>query len=289
MSLFAEADTLEQARIKLAAVFSAAGKEPAALEARLLMEEATGLSALGLVTHADRQLDRTAAMVLQNYASRRVAGEPVSRILGRSGFFGLDLLVDPDVLDPRADTETLVNTALGLLERKKLRKPRILDLGVGSGAILCALLDARADAFGVGVDISEAACDLTLRNLARCGLTGRSGVVRGDWTSSLNGGFDLVVSNPPYLAHTEIPELEPEVRSFDPILALDGGVDGLGPYRRIAPDLERLMRSGGIACFEIGWRQGADVTAILAAEGFNDVEIARDAAGRDRVVAVQAS
>ena len=281
---------MAQARQKLAAAFTAAGKEAAGLEARLFLQAATGLTPLALAICADGSLlDQPSAALLRDYAARRVAGEPVSRILGRSGFYGLNLHVAPDVLDPRADTETLVNAALALLDATKAPQPRILDLGVGSGAILCALLDARSDAFGVGVDLSPAACALTRQNLAHCGLSERSAVVRGDWTDSLGGRFDLIVSNPPYISHSEIAALEPEVIAFDPLLALDGGVDGLDPYRRIASDLSRLLRPGGAACFEIGWRQGAEVTAILRVAGFDQARIFRDNGQRDRVVAVEIS
>jgi release factor glutamine methyltransferase len=281
---------LAQARQKLAAAFTAASKEAAGLESRLFLQAATGLTPLALATCADGSLlDQASAALLRGYAARRVAGEPVSRILGRSGFYGLNLHVAPDVLDPRADTETLVNAALILLDATKVTQPRILDLGVGSGAILCALLDARSDAFGVGVDLSPAACDLARKNLAYCGLSERCAVVRGDWTEALNSRFDLIVSNPPYISHSEIEALEPEVIAFDPLLALDGGVDGLDPYRRISSDLSRLLRPGGAACFEIGWRQGAEVTAILRAAGFGQARIFRDNGKRERVVAIEIS
>ncbi len=287
---FAATDTLAQARQKLMAAFTAAGKEAAGLESRLCLQAATGLTPLALATCANETLlDQASAALLRGYASRRVAGEPISRILGQSGFYGLNLCVAPDVLDPRADTETLVNAALALLGSMKVTRPRILDLGVGTGAILCALLDARPDAFGLGVDISPPACALTRQNLAHCGLSERSAVVRGDWTDSLTGRFDLIVSNPPYISQSEIATLEPEVIAFDPILALDGGVDGLDPYRRIAADLSRLLRPGGAACFEIGWRQGSDVTGILRAAGFDEARIFKDNGCRDRVVTIEIS
>jgi release factor glutamine methyltransferase len=252
------------------------------------MEEATGSNPLGLLTGSDRQLGPDVAARLEKYAARRLGGEPVSRILGRSGFFGLDLVIGPDVLDPRADTETLVNVALAKLNSTERTSPLILDLGTGSGAILSALLDARGDAFGVGVDISPKACVQARQNLARCGLSERSSVVCGDWTGALQGQFDLIVSNPPYISWSELGALDREVVAFDPILALNGGPDGLDPYRSIAPELTRLLRSGGAACFEIGWRQAADVTQILKSAGFGETRISTDHAGRDRVVAVDA-
>lgn len=254
-----------------------------------MLEDATGLSPLALLMEAERRLGDEAATLLQLYAARRLSGEPVSRILGRSGFYGLNLRVGKDVLDPRADTETLVDAALALLERKNIVNPRILDLGTGSGAILCAILHCRDDAFGVGVDLSTTACALTRQNLAHCGLANRSAVICGDWTQALRGAFDLIVSNPPYIASDEIASLEPEVAAFDPILALDGGADGLEPYRHIARDLNSLLTRGGGACFEIGWRQAGDVRHILAAAGFPDAAILTDGGKRDRVVVIDAA
>jgi release factor glutamine methyltransferase len=269
---------------------TAAGKQEAGLEARLLLQAATGLPPLTLVAQAGEiLLDARVAAYLQLCATRLVAGEPVSRILGRSGFYGLDLQVEPDVLDPRSDTETLVNAALALLNSRGESRVRILDLGVGSGAILCALLDALPEAFGVGVDISAPACGLSRRNLADCGLSQRSVVVRGDWAEAINGQFDLVVSNPPYIAQCELAFLEKEVIAFDPVLALDGGADGLDCYRRIAADLRRLVSPGGVACFEIGWNQGRAVAEILTATGAGETKIFRDIANRERVVTLEIS
>ena len=285
-SMFAADETLSAARRRLGAALAAAGKESAALEARILLEAATGLDALALLTRGEDRLG-DAAGVLERFAARRLAGEPVNRITGTTNFFGLDLLVAPDVLDPRGDTEILVETALELLTRKGVANPRILDLGVGSGAILCALLDALPDGFGVGVDFSADACACARTNLARCGLESRGKVIRGDWTAALSGRFDLVVSNPPYISHAEIAELDCEVRNHDPLLALDGGPDGLAPYRLLAGELGRLLRPGGLACFEIGWRQADDVSALFRGAGFGRVSRRRDHGGRERVIAVE--
>jgi len=270
----------------LATALAAANKEPAQIEARLLLGAATGLSPVAMLADPGRKLGE-AATILCGFAERRLAGEPVARILGRSGFYGLDLQVSPAVLDPRNDTETLVNVALDHLQRSGVQSPVIIDLGTGSGAILCALLDSRPDAYGLAVDLSPAACDMAQRNLWQCGLAARSAVICGDWAEAVAGVFDLVVSNPPYIASREIDELDVEVTGFDPMLALDGGADGLAPYRRIAPALPRLLRAGGAACFEIGWRQGAEVTQILAQVGFVGATTHLDGSGRDRVVSVQ--
>jgi release factor glutamine methyltransferase len=275
---------LAQARKQLASALADAGKEPAALEARHLLEGASGLSSLELLMRDDEPLGLERAERLQRFMERRIAGAPVGRILGRSGFYGLDLLVTPDVLDPRADTETLVNAALDFASALRWAQPNILDLGTGSGAILCALLDALPDATGIGVDLSPSACGIAQANLARSGLAKRASIFCGNWAESLVGEFELIVSNPPYIALTEKAELAQEVRDHDPALALYGGSDGLGCYRRIAPSLTRLLKPGGAAFFEIGWRQAGQVAKIFEAEGFGGMEVIRDCGGRDRVV-----
>ena len=282
-------DTVAQARNRLASALAKAGKEPAALEARLLLEGACGLTALELVTRADERLDPDAAARLRLFAERRLAGEPVSRILGQSGFYGLDLLVTPDVLDPRGDTETLVKAALDFAVTRLGPAPRILDLGLGSGAILCALLASLPDAFGVGVDKSPAACAVARINLSRCGLADRSAVFCGNWAGALAGRFDMVVSNPPYIALTEKAELASEVVDHDPPLALYGGPDGLDCYREIAPRLEGLLTPDGGAFFEIGYRQGTVAAALFEGERLAGVHVVKDRSGRDRVVAMRAA
>jgi release factor glutamine methyltransferase len=275
---------LAQARKRLASALADAGKESAALEARHLLEGASGLNSLELLMRGDEPLGLERAERLQGFMERRIAGAPVGRILGRSGFYGLDLLVTPDVLDPRADTETLVNAALDFVGARRWIHPNILDLGTGSGAILCALLDALPHATGIGVDLSPSACRIAQANLARCGLANRSSIACGNWAEALAGTFELIVSNPPYIALTEETELAQEVTNHDPALALYGGSDGLDCYRRIAPCLSRLLQPGGGALFEIGWRQAAEVAKIFEAEGFGPTEVVRDSGGRDRVV-----
>jgi release factor glutamine methyltransferase len=286
---FSERDTFAQARHRLASALANAGKEPASIDSRLLLEAATGLSSLELVARANDRLDPSAAERLQNLANRRLGNEPINRILGRSGFFGIDLLVTSDVLDPRADTEALVNSALDFVCARQIVRPRVLDLGTGSGAILCAILHSIPDAFGIGVDLSSAACEVARTNLKSLGLHERSTVICGNWGDSLSGRFDLVVSNPPYIADDERLILAPEVVDHDPHLALFGGGDGLCCYRQIARELSRLLKPGGGAFFEIGWRQARSVIEILSMEGFTNARGATDSGGRDRVVSVIAA
>jgi release factor glutamine methyltransferase len=255
-------------------------------DARLLLRAALGLTRLELALSSDASLTPEDWERLSRLASRRAAREPVSRILGERGFWTLDLSVSPNVLDPRPDTETLVETTLALVEQRDAPLS-ILDLGSGSGAILCALLCELPQAQGVAVDLSPHACAATRENLARCGLSDRAFVMRGRWGAALAGPFDIIVSNPPYVRAAEIESLAPEVRLHDPALALDGGADGLDCYRQILDDLRRLLAPGGLVGFEIGWDQLAGVTQLLDRKGLSVVRATRDAGGRDRVVAAR--
>ncbi len=193
------------------------------------------------------------------------------------------LSVGPQVLTPRPDTELVVIAALERLEPASAA--RVLDLGVGSGAILLSVLAERPAAKGLGVDISEEALAVARENAANLGLAGRTALLRGDWTAGLeDDGFDLVVSNPPYIPTADIPTLDPEVRQYEPLAALDGGPDGLEAYRRLAPEILRVLKPGASFVVEIGHDQGAAVSSLFAAAGADDVELRQDLGGRDRVV-----
>ncbi len=275
------------ARVAAALTESGVETQEAQDDARALLRAAARLSQLDLALSPETSLTTNEAERLWNYAARRAAREPVSRILGARGFWTLDLTVAPDVLDPRADTETLVETALDLIEDHNAPLA-VLDLGAGSGAILCALLSELPQASGVAVDLSAAACAATRENLARCGLSQRAQVLRGRWGTPLASRFDVIVSNPPYVRAGDIATLDPEVRLHDPRLALDGGADGLDCYREIVGDLRRLLAPGGLVAFEVGFDQAASVAALLQAENLEIAGFARDAGGRDRVVAARA-
>lgn len=271
-----------------ARLLASSGIEQARFDARTLLLAAARITHAELVLNPDAPLGEEAAGLLAAYAARRAAREPVSRILAMRGFWTLDLQVAPDVLDPRADTETLVELALSLLPGRRNEPLRILDLGSGSGAIICALLSELPQARGVAVDLSAAACALTKANLARCGLSERASVIRGRWADAIGCRFDVVVSNPPYIRSEDLEGLDPEVCLHDPALALDGGADGLVCYREIARSLKRILAPGGLGLVEAGAGQAPDIRDIFAGAGLRVVATARDAGGHERAVAAQA-
>ncbi len=260
-----------------------AGVDSPVIDARLLVEAAAGATRLDLITDPYRALSDDQAATLEAYVARRERREPVARILGRKGFWKIMLQVGPAVLIPRPDTETVLDVVLAAFEEQ--RRFQVLDLGVGSGAILLAILAERPNAVGLGIDISEEALAVARDNAARLGLEGRAAFLRGDWAEGLGDeSFDLVVSNPPYIPSETIETLDPEVRDHEPRLALDGGADGLDAYRALAPEILRVLRPGGVFAVEIGWDQAEAVTAVLQAAGAQAVKIVKDLALRDRVV-----
>lgn len=280
-------ETREKALARLARFLEANGVEEAREDARLLLFDACGVAHADYVLSPEAPLGETAASLLAERAARRAAREPVSRILATRGFWTLDLSVFPDVLDPRPDTESVVALALSFLASRRNEALRVLDLGSGSGALLCALLAELPHAFGVAVDRSPQALLATRANLARCGLSARAALLRGLWGSALGGAFDLIVSNPPYVKSGEIDRLSPEVRLHDPRLALDGGVDGFFCIREIATDLPRLLAPGGVVVIEVGLGQARETAALLAATGLENAGIRQDAGGRERAVAAR--
>jgi release factor glutamine methyltransferase len=262
----------------------AAGLDSPVIDARLLLEAATGASRTDILTDPNRALDDDQQAALDAYLARREGREPVSQILGRQGFWSIMLTVNGAVLTPRPDTEALVNLCLKAFEPG--RPFRLLDLGVGSGAILLAILAERPAARGLGIDVSEEAVAVARDNAASLGLEGRAAFLRGDWTALLeDAGFDLVVSNPPYIASAEIDTLDPEVRAFEPRIALDGGPDGLDAYRTLAPEVLRVLKPGGMFALEVGVGQSGAVQGLMEAAGAADLMVAKDYGGRDRVVA----
>lgn len=267
-----------------AAAFAESGMETPDREARALLRGGLGLTDLDLVTRGEQEVAEDDATRLRALAERRARGEPLARLTGRREFWSLDFSLNPETLVPRPETETLVEAALSLFP-DRAAPLRLLDLGTGSGALLAALLSEYPAAFGVGVDLAPGAARQARANLAALGFATRAAVLVGHWGEALTGGFDLVVSNPPYIPSTDIPELQREVRTHDPLLALDGGPQGLDAYRALALALPGLLVAGGYAVLELGIGQERQVAGLLTAAGLTVEGPARaDLAGIARAI-----
>ncbi len=261
----------------------AAGVEGPVIDARLLVEAASGASRLDIITDPHRRLTDDQARTLEVLVARREKREPVSHILGVRGFWKIMLKVTPDVLTPRPDTESLLDVVLPRMPSD--RAVSVLDLGVGSGAILLAILAERPAARGLGVDVSAEAVAVARENAANLGLATRVALLRGDWTAGLAPeSFDVVVANPPYVPTGDIDALAPEVRDHEPRLALDGGADGLDAYRVIAPQVMRVLRPGGLFAIEIGLGQASAVQTLFRQAGAVNVSAHDDLTARPRIV-----
>jgi release factor glutamine methyltransferase len=251
--------------------FELAGIEDARTDARILSAHALKLSRAQLISQSDRELEAREVDALSARAARRLKREPVSRILGEREFWGLRFVINASVLDPRPETETLVEAALDWITTRHLRNEalRVLDIGTGSGALLLALLSELPAATGVAADKSSDALMVARANADRLGFADRCKFVVTDYAATLRGPFDLIVSNPPYIASGEIPQLSPEVRNYDPMLALDGGSDGLNAHRAIISDAPRLQASRGRLILELGKGQADAVSRIAENAGLS--------------------
>jgi len=276
------AELLRKARRQLAE----AGIVDAALDARLLVEHFSGTTRTQAISQPDRMIDPATVAAVEAALARRISGEPVHRILGFREFYGLRLSLSKETLEPRPDTETLVEAVLPFVRQAVQGKGAcsILDLGTGTGAIALALLSAVPQAVATGVDISADALATAARNGADLGLDGRFCTLQSDWFEKISDRYDAIVSNPPYIAGKEIAALQKEVRDFDPSRALDGGADGLDAYRIIAANASAHLEKDGIVAVEIGSTQKEDVTALFERTGFIVLEAMPDLAGDDRVL-----
>jgi release factor glutamine methyltransferase len=280
--------TVETARRTLTARFRTGRIDSAELDARILVGAALGLDLSGMIAAAARPVTATEATQIEDFARRRLTGEPVARILGLKEFWGLPLKLSAATLVPRPDTETVVELALEMLQAAppSLDPLRIADIGTGSGAILLALLSELPKAFGIGTDISAAAAQTARANAARLGLAPRAAFVVCDYAAALSDSFDLMVSNPPYIRSAEIAGLAAEVRDHDPLLALDGGIDGLDAYRALIPQAARRLRPGGALVVEAGLGQSGDIGGLMEGAGLTLERPAKaDLAGIRRAVA----
>lgn len=264
--------------------FRLANIEDPQIDARILVGHALRLDRAQLMSHADRILETREVAAISGLAARRLRHEPVARILGGKEFWDLTLAVTPDVLVPRPETETVVEAALDFVVRGGLRleKLRVLDIGTGTGALLLALLQELPNATGTGTDISAGAIAVARSNAERNGLAARCRFVTCHIADAVRGPFDLIVSNPPYIPRAEIVALAPDVRDYDPHVALDGGTDGLDVYRAIAADAGRLLAPGGRLFVELGVGQEGPVHALFAAAGLTVNAARADLAGIPR-------
>jgi release factor glutamine methyltransferase len=276
-------DTIGSTVGDVAAALGAAGFDEPRRRARRLVAAALGLSAAEVFSHLDRMIPAADSERVADFLARMLAHEPLSRIQGVREFWGLEFRLSADTLDPRPETETVIEAVIARFPERRSGY-RILDLGTGSGCLLLSLLSEFPAASGVGVDRAPGAAAAARDNAVRLGLAARAHFVVGDWASALAGSFDIVVANPPYIPTGEIATLEPEVREFDPHRALDGGADGLGAYRVIARELPLLLVPDGLFATEIGYGQDAAVTRLIAAHGLMIEEIIPDLAGIPRCV-----
>jgi len=286
--LAAQPLTLAQALRRATADLATAGIEGPGNDARRLASAVLGLTAAQLLARPERPLSPEEVRGLGRFIARRVAREPVSRILGERQFYGRTFGISPATLDPRADSEVLIDTTLKLvaLEEWQSRSLRLLDVGTGSGSLLLTLLCELPGAYGVGTDVSAAALQMASANAVRLGLAERADWLAGDLLEAVRGPFDILISNPPYIPSGEIAEVEPEVREHDPVLALDGGADGLCFFRRLSAGVEDIVPDGWVV-FETGHNQADGVATLLAAQGLKDIRVQRDVAGRRRCVAAR--
>ncbi|WP_413813355.1 peptide chain release factor N(5)-glutamine methyltransferase [Devosia sp. Root635] len=268
-------------------VLTRLGFDSAGLDAKLLTGHALGLDTLALAMRENEPVDGEAAGRVAELLQRRMTGESVARIIGAREFYGLSFTLNAATLEPRPETELLVDMALGALPAGG----RLLDLGTGTGCIPIAVLANQPDATAVAVDLSAEALEAAQANAERHGVAARIELLQGSWFAPLTSpegrgeeGFHLIVSNPPYITSAVVETLAPEVKDFDPRLALDGGPDGLAPYRVIAAGASRWLVPGGWLLVEIGHDQGAAVSALFLEAGFDDVAVHRDLNGLDRVV-----
>jgi release factor glutamine methyltransferase len=283
MAPLSETPLLREVLRHAEALLRESGVDTPELDARILMGASLGMTREHMLIHATARLNPAQVGRVLGFIVRRVDREPVSRILGRREFWSLDFHLSPATLDPRPDSETLIDEALAGIADKKAPLS-ILDLGTGTGCLLLALLSELPNAAGTGIDRSEEAVATATANARRLGFGQRARFAVGDWGAGLAERFDLVVSNPPYIPDAEIETLAPEVVRFDPLAALAGGPDGLDAYRTIVAQLPNLLKSNGKVIFEVGAGQAADIVALLVTAGFSGIGTRCDLARVERAV-----
>lgn len=281
--------TIASARRTLTERFAAAGIDSADADARALIAHALNVERTTILTHSDRVLKSEEIAAVEALSARRLKREPVAYVIGRKEFWSLSFNVSPDVLVPRPETETVVELALDVIDKRAMRKEklRILDIGTGSGALLLALINELENAVGIGTDISTAALEIARANAAHVNLDSRCQFVACDIAAGIGGRFDLIVSNPPYVARGDIAGLSPEVRDYEPSIALDGGHDGLNLYRAIAAQAGERLAPDGSLIVELGAGQELPVRTLFTNAGLAVGPVRRDLAGIPRALAAR--
>jgi len=276
-------DTLGGLLAAAAGRLDAAGIDSARLDARLLASEVLGWDQARILSHPEQSLSPEQHHALDTLVTRREAREPLAAITGRAEFWSLDFTITKDVLVPRPDSETLIEAVLASVPDKGAGL-EIADFGTGSGCLILSLLSELPKARGLGIDVSSAALGVAKGNAERLGLSGRARFQLSNWDADVDGNFDLIVTNPPYIANADFLGLAPEVARFEPRLALSGGGGGLDCYQALAPGLRRVLKTGGRAYLEIGATQASSVGDILHGHGLQTLRVHKDLSGLDRVV-----
>jgi release factor glutamine methyltransferase len=252
------------------------------LEARMLIKHVTGLNDADLISMDSITLSEQQKSQLDDMIAQRLKERPISKIIGYKEFYGRDFIVTDDVLDPRPDSETLIEAVLEHVPLKENIK--IVDLGTGSGCLILTLLAELPNAKGVATDISPKALEVAQKNACQLGVSDRVELIESNWFEQVEGKYDVIVTNPPYIESEVVPTLDKNVRDFDPILALDGGADGLLPYKMILPQVKKYLKTGGMIAFEHGYDQCGRIKRLIEKEGFSQIRAHQDLGGEDRVL-----
>lgn len=260
--------------------------ESAALHARLLLMHVLGISHEDFICAQKKGISAPQFAQYEEFVREAAKGKPASKITGSREFYGLEFIVSEDVLDPRPETEIIVDKLLAIIQEDAVEAPHILDMGTGSGCIPISLLKNHAGMKATALDISSKALDIARENAQKHGVSDRIDFLESDWGENCEGVFDYIVSNPPYIETKTIESLDENVRNYDPILALDGGQDGFDAYKKIFNDVKRLIRPQGKALLEIGYNQGAEIQRIAKLYGFAVDALIQDFSGHNRIIVI---
>ena len=276
---------LSEIKKKLSKNFSISGIETSELDARLILKEILSFDDKELIINENYNIPERFIKEIFAIGERRLKGEPISKIFKKRNFYKSTFIISNDVLDPRPETELIVEIANNFIKKNEVKN--ILDLGTGSGCILLSVLKENKMINGLGIDLSKEAINIAQKNSKKLQLDKQSNFLISNWMEAINFKYDIVVSNPPYIASKEIEKLSKEVKNFDPFLSLDGGDDGLNCYRVIVEDLKRVINKNAIIIIEIGYNQSNSVEEIFKNNDFKLLKKYNDINGLDRVLTFQ--